>query len=147
MASRIYDFRKALADSIVAAGVLSADQVVVERQTDIFADIDAAVGQEGGICLTIAAMSGKHIDPDADDLIFEVELLLTLWSVVEFDATTRPEESVHEALMRHVHHLELSGFANGVKSNRRLKVVRFTDTPDDDYLRRDTIVRANIYFI
>lgn len=144
--SRAYDFRKELRDAIVTDGLLSAEQVVIERQTDIFADIDTAVAESGGMALTIASMSGKHIDPDVDALIFDMDFLLTLWSVVEFDESLRPEESVHEDLMKLLHHLQLPSFASGVKCNRLLKVISFTDTPDKDYLRRDTFVKARIYY-
>ena len=146
MSSQAYDFRDALKDSIVGAAIgLSAEQIVLDRETDIFSEIDTVVAQEGGLCLTIAVMEGDHPNPESEQLFFNMTFLLTLWMALEFRTDTLPEETIHQGLMKHVHHLELPSLQLGPDCRQRLEVRNFRVTPDESYLRRDTSVGTRLY--
>jgi len=104
--SKLYDIRKALADSIAEAGIVPADAIVIKRQTDMWNDVAFAVNaSQDSICLHIGIASGE-VTEDAD-LEMEVTVPLALLVPPALMEGATPEEDVWEALVKHVHGLKL----------------------------------------
>lgn len=145
MSSRAYDLRSQIKTRLVAeVDDLDATQIIIDREHDIMGAIETTVATAtNGIALTIQPMRGVVGDPDSQQLIIDVSLVLSLWTrpIIAGALTEQPEEAIHEAIMQALHHFTLTVHdAYGRAAFQKLKVLRFDEVDDAEYLRRDTII-------
>lgn len=136
--------REGIKTRLVAAGVLAADRIVVERQTDVLARVATIVARTGAVACTIAAAEGEQLDAASKSLIQQVTVRLSLWTRTVLSLEETPEETVFLAVVRALHHYAVPGVHDvyAASFRQRLEVVRWGEVDDPEYLRREVTVRT-----
>lgn len=138
--SVLYDYREALKAHIVAGGLgLSADDIIIKRQADIFSEIDQTMSMaSNGVVLVISAGKGRNPKPDSSELSFNVTFRLTLYVQPVLQPNNKPEEDIFEPMALHVH-----GFTTPAYQHAWYKTqcVDWEDVPDTEYLARELTIQ------
>lgn len=124
---------------------LSAEDVVIERKTDLMTEIETltAKSDSNGVAMTIGTSKGRTVDPDDDELDMELTLTIQLWVQTLYNPDAKPEEDISEDLMRLLHGLKLG---DNDHYYRELRVTGFDDVADPDFLLREIYLKQRTVF-
>lgn len=159
--SQLRNLRHAIKTRLTAAGVLPAEQIIIDRHNDEWEVIGAAIAiAENGLVLHIAEASGRVTDSDDPDIIASVDVVLTLFcetvyhpNEVTDDAPTTttappaltapgtsPEEETWEAMVKALHHFNLPNATTGLQHcSGAMRLVSWSHIPNEfDYYARAT---------
>jgi len=143
MANLAYDLRVAIRADLIAQGIVTATQCVVERQGDVVQLVAAIVAKVGATAVTIAPVKWEILNRDARSLYFDATIRIDTWARPVFATSgTVPEEDLVEAIIRRLHHLEVAGIHDVVPgiAGQRLEVVSVTDIEDPEFLRTQIVL-------
>jgi len=146
--SKIYQARLDIATLIADADIgLAETDIVVSRQHDIASNIKALKAQLSGnrIFLQIFPAAGEFVEPESTDLENDCTFRLSLFCKVKLAPDEKPEEDIHEDMLRTIKGVELYPSAQTKAKRGRISVLSFFDVDEQDgILRRDTIIRLPI---
>ncbi|MFC5049245.1 hypothetical protein ACFPK9_01245 [Rubritalea spongiae] len=145
--SRAGDLRDALKASIVAANIgLTADDIIIARQGDIFREIEDTVSRsENGICLHILSPKKRNLAPMAERPRWETELVLRLWVQPLYHEGQKPEEEIMEDLENHLSQLVLNtAEPRALQAAAAIEVQSSYDVADADYNVHEVQVKTII---
>lgn len=146
MANLAYELRKAIRADLIAEGIVTATQCVVERQGDVLQEVAGIVAKTGSVAVTIAPADSEMLDPESKSLMHRSTIRIHLWARPVLAAVgSAPEEDLAEAIVRRLHHLVIDGIHNvapGYEKGQRLHVVSWADVDDPEYLRTTITVRT-----
>lgn len=147
--SRAYSLKSQIKTRLAAAvSGLSAEQIIIERRKGLNEMIQAATAAfENGVAVTIEPVAGDVIDPDNEDLFTQCDLVVSMWCspILAGDLDEQPEEEIHEDILEALHHFACTVHdQTGREAWQKLKVLRWAEVDDPDYLRRDTVIRAEL---
>lgn len=100
--SKLYDMRRALADSIIAANIgWTEETIILKRQTDLWNDVATAMATAvNGAVLHIGIVEGSA--KEGYGLMMDLTVPLTIICSPVVDAEATPEEDLWEALITFV---------------------------------------------
>lgn len=162
--SVLKNYRRAIKATLVAANVLPAKQIIIDRQADEWEVIGQAIEMaENGLCLHIAEASGTNTDPDSDEILAEVNIVLTIFCEPvyhptaddDYDSTsadpvvdTWPEEELWEAMVRTLHGKFIEAAGSTLINHCRywLRMLSWSHVPNEfDYYARATTFKFTLY--